>query len=336
MLGSLLTPSAAEAKGKRQKPDGCSYYDNSARCTEKERNAERKSFGLPTLQKIQGRNRGITSDSEVVVAMAALKQSGRLAMVFQRGRDGAPSAEILYLRPRNGGRLATMRSKITESAWNELLAKLSALDLNHYDDERLCVGGGSSTVETIDKAGKIRGRFGDTCGEQPANWFFDELGKAAIIGLPDCAALVPDGYDEAWVGSKLINCFMLAGDKVAAGHLHNLLEANNFWPSWRHDAKDVRPLFADKAEISWPGLPQFDDADDAVGFLIGGWLAPFKIETTGYVGESTDRVRVEGAVLIKNEEDKGPEYKPFGSFQSLWMADSKGKFSMHNFSVAKR
>ena len=271
---------------------------------------------------------------DVIVAIASLKLNGHLALIFRRHRDGGAVAEI-HRAPPTGAPFPPMQVRLSDAAWEAIVTRSRAIDVNLYGDDRICVGGAAFTIQAIDNQGVFRSRMGDVCPEQEGNILFEVLGDTAIAQLPYCAALAPDGYDEAWVGKKLLSCFLLAGDRKAAGEVFNLLEANDFWPSWRNDADDVSPLFAADVKISWPGLPSFGDADDTAAFLTGGWLAPFSFETTSYVGETADRVLVEGRVIIEND-DGNTRTKDFGRFRSVWTRDKHGAFKMGSLTVERQ
>jgi hypothetical protein len=304
-------------------------YNRHADCSRNERRKEHAAFGLPSIETMHRQQR---RPGDVVVAIASLKLAGSLALIFRRGRDGAPMAEV-HRAPPWGAPYPPMRVRLADAAWQTVVTQARALDMNLYEDDRICTGGAGFSVQTIDDQGQFRSRMGDVCSEHLGNALFAAWGNVVIAELPQCAALVPDGYDGGWVGKKLLSCFLLAGDRTAAGEVFNLMEAQDFWPSWSSDADEVGALFAPDVTISWPGLPPFGDPDDAAAFLTGGWLAPFRFETTAYVGETADRVRVEGEINAKENHGKRP--KVFGRFQSVWTRDKAGGFKMTALTVRK-
>ena len=97
--GCILAGVPIAASDGRAKSDECAYYDAPARCTESERNARRKSFGLPKLEKIQRQTMRGGKASELIVATVKVKRRGGLALVMQRDRDGIPIVDQRIISP---------------------------------------------------------------------------------------------------------------------------------------------------------------------------------------------------------------------------------------------
>lgn len=185
-------------------------YDPRPKCTEDSRNAKRRQFGLPTLEKIRQQKKHHGSTSEQIVATLSLKAKGGVALVMQRDRKGAPTIEIRQMLSRGGLlRPKPIRVKIREDTWNIILAKGKALNLVYATDEVL-ICGAAFTVELVDEMGNIRAPVGDSCGNEPRGLFFKALAEAALAQLPLCDSLYPD-EDNATL-DRLITCFALKAD----------------------------------------------------------------------------------------------------------------------------
>lgn len=329
----ILSSISAEAQIKMsgQKKQVCSSYDPRPGCTEDERNARRKQFALPTLEKIR-RQYG-RANSELIVATVTTKLGDGLALVFQRDRDGTPSVEIhtIYSKENSPWKQA-LHAKISEGTWDTLLVKGNALNLVFARDEVILCGG-SYMVELMDREGNIRAPVGDSCGGEPRSVYFNVLAEAAIAQLPHCAALAPDSSDRN--AEKLMQCFVLQGDKMAVAELYNFLHSTDYEPFWEANARatsdEVKPLFDKAVEFSWPGIPLIEEDEVAANFWSGAWLWPLTFEVHAYHAETASRVRVEGKVFVEHETADERIKKQAGPFTSIWLKGADGKFRMHSF-----
>lgn len=333
VLALHASPQRANAQSDPPKIASCSHYDQHPKCTEDERDARRKRFGLQTLDTIHRRHGRSSAKSELVVGTALIKRSGGLALVFQRDLEGKPAVEIhRILRNGQSRDRQPLRAKIPEEAWDAIIANGDALQLVYAADEVL-VCGASFTIELVDGAGNVRAPVGDGCGNEPRSVYFDFLAETAIAQLPHCAALVPSRSDRNL--DRLEQCFVLQGDKMVAAELHNILDSPDGWPFWesngRADASEIQPLLDRNIEFSWPGIVLIDDAETAAQFWSGGWLFQYKFRHDVVYAESSDRVRVGGHVMRELPEDDGWTRKQAGTFISIWQRGDDGKFRMLHF-----
>ncbi|RDV02550.1 hypothetical protein DXH95_11320 [Sphingorhabdus pulchriflava] len=334
LVVGICAEAPAAAAGSTSKASKCAYYDPRPRCTEKEREARRKIFGLPSLEKIQRRTMSGGEASELIVATVMVKQREGLALVLQRDRGGTPIVEIHSMpvssRPAD---YQPIRAIIPEAIWALALAKGNALDLV-YDTDEVLVCGANFSVEIVDKEGNVRAPDGDSCGGEPRGVYFDFLAEAALQQLPHCAALMPSISD--WVLEKLAACFDLRGDKKIAAELYNRLQSledRSFWETndgWT-DPSEILPLLDEEISFSWLGIPLMDDAEMVANFWTGGWLAPVKFKTGPIFAGADGSARVEGRVVFETSTSEGVERQASGTFTSTWRRGADGKFRMRRF-----
>lgn len=334
---SLFASTSADARSHQQQATTCSYYDPRPHCTEIERNARRKKFGLPKLEQLRRRHEQELNKIELIVGTVAIKQRGGLALVFQRDANGMPSAEIRrMLWDGKSSQYEPLYAKIPEAIWSAVLAKGKALKLVHATDEAL-VCGADFTIELVDGAGDVRAPVGDSCGNQPRGVYFDILANAAIAQLPHCAALVTD---SDWAADKLDECFALRGDKMVAAKLYNALHTLDQIPFWeangRADPSDLRPLFSDEIEFSWAGIPLINDSETAAKFWTGSWLFPFEFQYDAIDADSAGRVRIDGRVVLEHRDEEGSTKERSGTFSSIWLKGPEGTFRMRRFSYSPK
>lgn len=334
LTGCILAGTPISATDGKTKSDECAYYDARARCTESERNARRKSFGLPKLEKIQRQTLRGGKASELIVATVKVKQRGGLALVMQRDRDGTPVVEIHTMpadsRPAD---YLPINAVIPEATWASALSKGNALDLV-YTTEEVLVCGANFGVEIVDKEGNVRAPVGDSCGGEPRGVYFNFLVEATLEQLPHCKALAPVGSD--WPPDKLAACFELRGNKMVAAELYNLVHALEDRPFWEtHDGwtdpSKILPLLDDEISFSWPGIPLIEDAEMVANFWTGGWLAPVKFETGPIYAETDGIARVDGRVVVERSNNQGLDRLPSGRFTSIWRRGADGKFRLRRF-----
>lgn len=328
--GCILSSSPSDAQIVRAKAGRCSSYDPRPQCTNDYRNAKRKQFGLPTLEKIRQLNGYAGPKSELIVATVSLKTRGGIALVLQRDRKGMPTIEIRQmLRRDRSARPKPISVTIPETTWSVIVAKGMALNPVYATDEVL-VCGATFTVELVDEKGNIHAPVGDSCGNEPRGSFFQALAEAALAQLPHCAALYPDGYDATL--DRLTSCFALGGNEMAAAELFNELERGDFWRSLGQGGlSEIRPLFEDEITFSWPGIPVIKDAGTAAEFWAGDWLYAVDLQYDSFHGETADRVRVEGSVMAERPEGEGEIQSRAGPFTAIWQRGADGKFRMHRF-----
>lgn len=328
--GGISRGASAEAQSVSAKSGRCPNYDPRPTCTEGYRNATRKRFGLPTLEKIRRRNGYAGSKSKLIVTTVVFKTGGGVALVLQRDRNGAPIVEIREMVTnlrRSGPKLISV--KIPEATWDMIVAKGKALDLVYATDEVL-VCGAIFTVELTDGRGNIRAPVGDSCGNEPRGLFFEALAEAALAELPHCAALYPDGYDATL--DRLTACFALSGVQMAAAELFNELEVDDFWSSiGKAETSKVRLFFEDSITFSWPGVPLIQGAETAAEFWASDGLYSGDLQYGIFHARTTDRVSVTGSVIVDKPEDEEGVKGRTGPFTAIWQRGADGKFRMHLF-----
>jgi hypothetical protein len=301
-------------------------------CTRRERQRINALFGLPPLETLYRKQ---PKGSDLIIASATFKLGGGLAMVFQKDRSGKPSAEIRRT-PIAGLRPKSLRVSLSEDAWRAITAKSRVIDTNRYEDDSICTGGASFNLQTIDHLGTYRARLGDVCGEHPGNWFFDQLAELALSELPLCASLAPEGYGEAWAGSKLYDCFLLGGEMDLAVAAYNFLEGTSFWSTWNSDEDGTRMRLAEAVAFTWPGSPLPESGKDLARILTEQRFDAFRLEATAYAGEAVGRVRVSGKIRIRSTDEGGREYQPYGTFRSVWVKQANGGFKLSSFAADAR
>ncbi len=321
---------SAEARS-GAKSGRCSNYDPHPKCTEAYRNATRKRFGLPTLEKIRQRKGYAGPKGELIVTTVVFKTGGGVALVLQRDRKGTPTVEIRQMvrKDRPSGP-KSIKVKISESAWDVIVADGTKLDLVYATDE-VFVCGAIFTVELMDGRDNIRAPVGDSCGNEPRGLFFEALAEATLAQLPHCAALYPDGYDATL--DRLIACFVLSGEQMAAAELFNELEVDDFfWSSMgRADPSKIWLFFEDDITFSWPEIPLIQDAETAAEFWASDWLYSVDLQYDTFHAETPDRVRVGGSVIFEQSEGVGRMNGRTGPFTAIWQRGADGKFRMHRF-----
>lgn len=329
-VGNIQFSPSAKAQSVSAKAARCSNYDPRPECTEGYRNATRERFGLATLKKIRQRNGFAGLTNEMIVATVSFKSGGGVALVMQRDREAAPTVEIRQMiRSDRLSEPKPISVKIPETTWDIIVAKEKSLDLVYATDEILLCGA-TFTVERMDEKGNIRAPVGDSCGNEPRGVFFEALAQAALIQLPHCATLYPEGFNATL--DRLTACFALNGEQMAAAELFNELDSDDFWSSMgKVDPSKMRPLFDDAITFSWPGIPLIQDAETAAEFWAGDWLYPVDLEYDSFHAETRDRVRVEGSVIFEQSEGEGRMNGRTSPFTAIWQRGADGKFRMHHF-----
>lgn len=195
----------------------CSLYDPRPECTDAERNALRKRFGLPRMTTI--RKRTMRNGSERIIGIMTLKRGKGLALIFERNRDGGAEVTAhLELSWKSRSRTQPLRAKISEAEWRSIADRGRALnDVHAWDHVYVC--GAQFSIEFVDAKGIVRAPVGDGCNNEPRGLYFDVLAAATIKQLPHCAALQPNTYDDD--SMKLIACLKLKSHSPAAIRRYN-------------------------------------------------------------------------------------------------------------------
>ena len=309
-----------------------SEFNRFPECTKRERRRINAQFGLPPLASLY---RSQPKGSDLIVASASFKLGGALALIFKKDRSGKPVAEV---RRTPIGRipLAPFRIRLSDESWRAITAKARLIDTNLYEDDSICTGGAAFTLQMIDSTGAFRSRMGDVCGEHPGNWFFDELAEVALAELPICAGLAPEGYGEAWAGTKLYDCFMLGGQRESAATAYNFLEGASYWSTWNSDEAGTRARLAEKVEFIWPGQSLPKNRNDLAQILTEDRFDRYRLEPTAYSGEVGGDVIVQGLIKVRNDNVDGPEYRNFGTFRSVWLKQAEYGFRLSGFEANRR
>lgn len=339
-LGALIlalvifhVPAHAEATDLGPRDQRCrSEFNRFPDCTKRERRQINARFGLPPLETLY---RSQPKGSDLIIASASFKLGGALALMFKKDRGGQPVAEIR--RTSIGWNpLAPFRIHLSEQSWRAITAKARSIDTNLYEDDSICTGGAAFTLQIIDNAGTFRSRMGDVCGEHPGNWFFDELAEIALAELPICAGLAPEGYGDAWAGTKLYDCFMLGGKSDSAAEAYNFLEGASYWSTWNSDEAGTRARLAGNVEFIWPGQSLPKSSNDLAQILTEDRFEPYQLEPTSYWGEMGGDVIVQGSIKVRNQDVDGPEYRNFGTFRSVWVKQAEFGFRLSRFEARRR
>lgn len=327
---------SAAAQQAVQAVPSCKIYDPRPSCSEATRNALRRSFGLPTLAQI-GQDADGGANREAIVGIVEMKGGGALALVFRGASDGTASVEIRRAQPfgKTFG-YPPMTATISKTSWRALIAKGKMLgDVFARDEIYVC--GARFTIEFVDHKGNVRAPVGDSCGNEPRGQYFASLAEAAIAQLPHCNVLAPQSGGD--ITRKILECFYLQGDRMAAAELYNAIEnrtdGNSFWNMIRwDDASDVKALLADKPVLHWPGLPILYQPDAIAEFLTGAWLFPFEFEYGAIVAETPDRITVQGCIGFTYDDNFQINDALAGPFSAVWERFPGGAFRLHYFGVA--
>ncbi len=287
---------AASASSLSAQARDCTDDRGADRCTAAARQTQLGAYGIPAIEAVAA------SGAELVRAFF-VDGYGRDAGLVSFIRGPAAEPRVEWRTPRTDKREPALLSAIVPlSAWEELRA-----DGWHFDRDlveqaangppSICLHAWMVRVEAVDAASKVRSRIDGACGDSLAVRYGFQLAAAAIAAMPSCA-LLEAGKTRNDV-TRLAECGLLAGDRAAAAQAFNAYRTPWFAnPRGPDFARALQPLFDERASVTWPGLPSATGGE-AASKLWAEHSASSPFYPARLFGESADRVRIEGHILVK-------------------------------------
>jgi hypothetical protein len=287
-LAALCLQGRAEAQG-----DPCERRDQTA-CYQAHQQEHLDIFGLPTAQ-----SRHAAGD-RVLRVMRHGHWRALVAVEFRRASGREPEVAVFLPRRRLlPAPEPAITATIPLAEWERLTEAsryfhraLVPVPAEPRIDGAIviCTHAGLNIVETVDPSAETRGaqlrqRASDTCDDDLANVYAEQLFEAAGRLIPACAALrLPAGAHQ------VADCGTLAGDRMAAAVAHNELQA------FLYDPRKLSEIFTTEARLDREGRvtdgPTVDSAWSAIVSGDGrGSLILLKVQ-----GEDDQRVRVSGVL----------------------------------------
>lgn len=232
-------------------------------------------------------------------------QAGIVA--FMRRAAEEPRVEV---RTAAGKALATV---VPLEIWERVRSKAALFDralkpVPSKNDQSICLHPWSVSVEAVDPAGPgrpaaIRKAAQSACDTGLAVPLAFELAREAVASLPACALLDSKQYRNDV--TRLAGCALLEGDRAAAALARNAY-GSDWFENTRGDRTEyaIRHLFFDQARLDWGGTVAEGSAEAAKlwsGRLENATLFPRRV-----VGETADRVRIEG-VIFRFADNRGTQ-----------------------------
>lgn len=170
-------------------------YNVNPQCTDEEYLARRARLNLPRIEQMHMQYH---STGDIILGFSEIKNGSGTALLVRLDSHERPLIEV-RLRPRRSQRsgIVTVRARIGQDTWNNLVAKAHSLDFTDYSYEKICTAGGSWTVEVMDSEGFVRSIFHVPCYDNGALRYFTELANAALAVLPECASLHAEEFESA-------------------------------------------------------------------------------------------------------------------------------------------
>ena len=193
-LASSHSAAASPDAGSACTPYEQANYNVNPQCTEKERRGQHARFNLPPIERMHGRYRSV---GDIILGYSEIKDGSGTALVVRLDSHERPLIEV-RLRPRKsrGSRIVTVRARIGQDIWNDLVAKARSLDFKDYSYDEICTAGGSWTVEVMDSEGRVRSIVHVPCYDNGAMRHFNELASTALSVLPKCASLKAEEFES--------------------------------------------------------------------------------------------------------------------------------------------
>jgi len=151
-------------------------------------------LNLPPLEQM---HRRYHSAGDIILGHSEIKNGSGTILLARLDSRKRPLIEV-RLRPRTSQRpgIVTVRARIGQDVWNDLVAKSRSLDFRDYSYEKICTAGGSWTVDVMDSEGNVRSIFHVPCYENGALRYFNELASTARAVLPKCASLKAEEFES--------------------------------------------------------------------------------------------------------------------------------------------
>lgn len=169
-------------------------YKVNPQCREEERWRRHMRLNLPPLEQM---HRRYHSTGDIILGRSEIKNGSGTVLLVRLDSHKRPLIEV-RLRPRNsrGSHIVTVRARIEQDIWNDLVAKARSLDFKDYSYDKICAAGGSWTVEVMDSEGHVRSIFYVPCYDNGAMRHFNELASTALSALPKCASLKAGEFES--------------------------------------------------------------------------------------------------------------------------------------------
>ena len=320
-LGFMMAVAGiASAEAKAPRGDYCDGSDSgSSLCKKSKREQQRKAFGLPSIETYK-------QSGARAVRILANNAYGwpTYAIIFYQDRDLVPKVE--FRRPLDQSGMhwrAPLIARVNDADWQTILEKQRALQSTTSEDN-ICLDGYTRTVELIDAGGTVDTWVEHSCGQSLMDLYINYLTQLGLDQFAQCKAIVSQySHDDA---SYILSiCSLLDGDRMAAAKLHNQLDAHGL--TGRSNWREIVHLFDNTAAFSWPGMPVATGAEASAKL----WIE--KDPTIqSYIGETSDRVRLEGRVSISVDEVRETTVATSAPFVSIWIRGKDGQFRMQSFS----
>lgn len=233
---------------------------------------------------------------------------------FERMPGRGPGVTVTVQTRGNGGRddRVEMSAPAPLRLWSKVLRRsehferaLAPKRKAGADEVSICLHSWLATVEASEppaggKPGAVLRRTQDACDDGLAVAYAFELATYAVELLPPCDALERDQHRNEVV--LLAACARLHGDRIAAAQTMNRYESDGFArPNRAEHAAVIAHLFYDHATIEWPGEASVRGSSPAAQLWTRKAVAGDRFRPERFIGESANRVRVEGWV----EQDGG-------------------------------
>jgi len=255
---------------------------------------------------------------------------GRDAGVVALLRPAAAEPRIeVRMPPRDGGttRRPPLSAPISAAQWESLVYDSRFFDrmlaVQPGEQASICLHSWVVTIEASDQAGRIRRRTEDACrGALTMDYGF-VLARAAIAAIPPCALLDPERTRNDV--SRLAACATLEGDRAAAALALNAFESPWFnAPQGPDFARAIQPLFSERVDFAWPGLAPVGTAQ-AASEIWAREAARNRFYPRRVFGETADRVRIEGEILLWQGGTGAPKSVPA---MMLWTRETGAGFRL--------
>lgn len=319
-MAALPTPVAAKKSG----DNPCAYtYVGWSLCKKSERKKQREAFGLPPIEVY--RNLGTEA---VRVFENSANNWPVVAIILYEDRHLVPRVEVRRpLGPDGTNWYPPLTARIESADWSTVKLKRRQME-SPYADDALCTDGFTRTVEAIDARQTIVTRVEHNCGENPVNAYFDSVAQLALDQFAHCKTLQ---YRSNMAPSGILaDCLRLDGHKHAAAELHNLIEESGLFCCLKPDSgRTIEQFFEDNFRLTYAGFPAAHTRISAAK----AWMELDAGIIRYYIGETKDRVRVEGTVDLSVDEDDRTTKVKSAPFTSLWVRGADGQFRMRSYSV---
>lgn len=299
-----------------QRRSRCGDDNGVDRCDAAQQARTRASFGVPEAQALHRQGAtvrrvftvdGYGRDLPVVSFERSPGRSPRVVVKVQRRLDSSGTG------PRE---LVELSAPLSAADWTEVLRRTSlatratgpeqpADGVARGDVLNICMHSWVATFEAVDQGadGGVRSRTSDACAADATVQAAMFLIETAFRALPECTSL--DRARFRHEAQMLQACALLEGDRVAAAEAMNRFNSPWFASPNADSAPAVRALFSfESTNLTQHGEPTVSGyvavADAWVRLLSGRGGANFS--TRRYVGQSADRVRVEGEMWRTRDE----------------------------------